>query len=130
MSEKYEQLPLFDTGGDWTPGKPAETNKPTMSDRFTQVINDHLLAIDLIDLTMRVLKSPRPMTKTERAQWDAMCMEIMKRNSPVVIFLVRAIADLLTKIGADRENVMTELRQAAGSRLSVAEEMLKKRGYE
>lgn len=121
MSEPSEQPPLFDFPEVPTP-TPAMVTKA-----FAHLTNQHAMVIDLIDIAMRYFSGPPNID--DIVNWERISYQIMKENSVVVLFLVRAIADLLVQLDVDREAVLARMRQAAVARLDDAEQVLRQQGY-
>lgn len=123
--EEWEQLPLFGEDSDW---RPAQTSGDQIGPRLTELAIEHILVIDLIDLTMQIVPDPEH-AGSRMAQWRKTANMLLENSTPVVVFLARALADLLVQLGVDRERVLTQLRQAASERIDKTEQFLNRQGH-
>lgn len=82
---------------------------------------EHNVVIDLIGLQMKMTVERtigKPVFPPDHQQWCHLVMEIRKTCSPVVMFLVRAVADMAIADGYDREEFLSGLRRLAAARLT------------
>lgn len=123
MAEDYQQEPLFDLP------EARDTKSKSISDRITALIDEHATVIDLIDLTMQMLANDEMADPRYQAEWNRLSDQLIDHNSPVIMFLVRLVAELLLQTPVGREEAVARLRKVAVDRLDYAERVMKARGY-
>jgi hypothetical protein len=129
----WEQPPLFDFSDPGKPSqaRPAPAAKSTLiDDKLALIADHHAVVIDMIELTMNLIESRRPMSARDRQRWNRLADRLMEHNSPVIVFLVRLVAELAVQSGVDQQQMLKTLRQKAGQRLDDADRKLRAGGYE
>lgn len=92
---------------------------------------DHDTAIDLIDLSMQAIRANRPgcPAPEDLAEWTRLTRAIQERNSPVVLFLIRIVADMGVQSWPEPDVLLRTLRGMATDRLEASREMLIELGW-